>query len=417
MNILAQQLEAHLRPARHSETLLNNELANTRAANSLTVYRLGFGQSPFPVPSHVVEAMRAAVHRKEYSQVQGLPELRHAIADFHNALEGHNWRAEELVVGSGSKILLFCLLAALSSADVALPTPSWVSYEPQAALAGHRVMRIQTRGEDGWQLTPEKLDQFCAGRSDRNRPLLLILNYPGNPVGRSYDPATLEQFARICHSYGVIVISDEIYGLLHHQGAHRSVADYYPEGTVVSTGLSKWCGAGGWRLGVVRIPPELGEDYFQRVLGIASETYSSTSTPAQLAAIAAYQHNSAIREYLSAQRSILGEIGNECTERLRRAGVHVSEPEGGFYLFPDFSPFATQLERRGIVTSQAFTEQLLSETGVSLLAGSAFGMPAESLTARLAYVDFDGTAALQTGRPDAARLYQAIDKLCRWLVG
>ena len=160
MNPMAQHLEGHLRPSRHSETLLNNELTNSLAANSLPVYRLGFGQSPFPVPQQVVDAMRAAVHRKEYSQVQGLPELRQAIADFHNALEGHNWRAEELLVGSGGKILLFCLVAALSSADVVLPTPSWVSYEPQAALAGHRVLRIDTSGEDGWQLTPEKLEQL-----------------------------------------------------------------------------------------------------------------------------------------------------------------------------------------------------------------------------------------------------------------
>lgn len=415
MNTMAQQLEGHLRPARHSATLLTNELARTLAAEHLPIYRLGFGQSPFPVPEPVVAAMRAAVSRKEYSEVQGLAELRRAIAGFHNSMEGHCWRPEELIVGTGSKILLFCLMAALSSADVALPTPSWVSYEPQAALAGHRVLRIETRGEDGWQLTPEGLEQFCSVRTDRSRPLLLVLNYPGNPVGRSHDAGTLEQFAEVLRRHAVLVISDEIYGLLHHDGTHRSLAHYYPEGTVISTGLSKWCGAGGWRLGVARVPPELGGEYFQRVLGIASETYSSASTPVQLAAIAAYQHTTAIEQYLSAQRSILREVGQQCADRLRRAGARVAAPEGGFYLFPDFSPFAEQLGNRGITTDQAMTETLLRETGVSLLAGSAFGMPASSMTARLAYVDFDGSAALRTGQPDTEHLYEGIDKLCRWI--
>ena len=100
---------------------------------------------------------------------------------------------------------------------------------------------------------------------------------------------------------------------------------------------------------------------------------------------------------------------------LRRAGARVAAPEGGFYLFPDFSPFTEQLGNRGITTDQAMTETLLRETGVSLLAGSAFGMPASSMTARLAYVDFDGSAALRTGQPDTEHLYEGIDKLCRWI--
>lgn len=417
MSTMEQRLAGHLRPTRHSETLLANELANKLAASRGRIYRFGFGQSPFPVPAHVAGALNASVSRKEYTDVQGLAELRRAIANFHGELDGLGWQPEELVVGPGSKILLFCLLAALDDVDVALPAPSWVSYEPQALLAGHRVLRIQTRGEDHWQLTPASLEKFCAERRDGERPLVLVLNYPGNPDGRTYDADTQEKFAGILRRHRVLVLSDEIYGPLDHRGTHHSIAHAYPEGTVVSTGLSKWCGAGGWRLGAVRIPPELGDGYFQGVLGVASETYSSASTPVQLAAIAAYRYDNATRDYLDAQRSILSDVGNRCADRLQAAGVRVSSPQGGFYLFPDFSSFAGQLAKRGIDSGGLLTRKLLEETGVALLPGSAFGMPGESLTTRLAYVDFDGDAALRTGRADTAHMDEGIDTLCRWLAG
>jgi aspartate aminotransferase len=93
----------------------------------------------------------------------------------------------------------------------------------------------------------------------------------------------------------------------------------------------------------------------------------------------------------------------------------VHSPEGGFYLFPDFSQLSEQLASKGIATSNAMTQSLLAETGVSLLPGSAFGMPASSLTARLAYVDFDGGAALVEKDAAVHQVEKGIDSLCRWL--
>jgi len=210
-------------------------------------------------------------------------------------------------------------------------------------------------------------------------------------------------------------MSDEIYGLLHHKGEHVSLAQFYPEGTMVTSGLSKWCGAGGWRLGICHIPTQLGPDYLQRVIGVASETYSCVSTPVQLAALTAYTYDQRIHDFLQQQRAIFSEIGNRCADMLEKGGVRVYRPEGGFYLFPDFSPFSESLVLRGIDTGNALTSRLLQDTGVALLPGSAFGMDENSLTARLAYVDFDGAQALRNEVADASHLYQGIEKLCAWL--
>ena len=415
MDSMAQALDGHLRDTRHSETLLNNELARQRQESELPVYRFGFGESPFPVPDRVIAAMHSATHRKEYSDVQGLPELRESIATFHNTLEEHKWQPDELLIGPGSKILLFCLMAALRDADVLLPAPSWVSYEPQAHLAGHRVLRLPTHPEDGWQLTPQGLREYCLSREPTTRPQILVLNYPGNPTGQSYGESDMEAFAEVLRQHRILVISDEIYGLLNHKGEHRSLAHHYPEGTIISTGLSKWCGAGGWRLGAVRIPSQLGRDYLQRVIGVASETYSSASTPVQQAAVAAYQPCPEILRYIDDQRNILSGIGDSLAAQLTSAGVRVAQPQGGFYLFPDFSPLAPQLAQRGIHTCQQLTSKLLQDTGVSLLAGSAFGMDGLRLTARLAYVDFDGAGALRAGHANTQRMEDGIGRLRDWL--
>ena len=95
--------------------------------------------------------------------------------------------------------------------------------------------------------------------------------------------------------------------------------------------------------------------------------------------------------------------------------MRVAQPQGGFYLFPDFSPLADRLAQRGIRTSEQLTTALLEATGACLLAGTAFGVDSSLLAARLAYVDFDGTRALASGDADTRHMDEGIEKLCAWL--
>ncbi len=414
-------INRHLRVSKYSETLLINQLSLTRAENNQSVFKFGFGQSPFPVPQAISSSLADAAARKEYMSVQGHLPLREAIVNFHHHFENKQWQAENIIVGAGSKILLFCLMAAFEQAEILLPAPSWVSYEPQGKLAGHKVTWLNTEFEKNWRLTPQMLEQYCVDRQQTDIPIILVFNYPSNPTGQSYSADELADLAEVMRKYHLIVIADEIYSLLsYHQSNPATLSDFYPEGCIVSSGLSKWCGAGGWRLGFIHIPEQL-TGLLATVIGVASETYSCAPSPIQIAATYAYSNIALAQKFLSDQQQILNEISRYCTQVLTESGVKVHSAQGGFYLFPDFSNFSDMLATRGIFTSEKLTTVLMEETGVALLPGSAFGLNERCLTARLAFVDFNGEQALtalkQTGIDSIEfnTIKQGIARICSWL--
>ncbi|MCF6317911.1 MAG: pyridoxal phosphate-dependent aminotransferase [Proteobacteria bacterium] len=416
MNSKINSYLPYLRSGKESETLLINQISLLRANNNQQVYKFGFGQSPFLVPKKISDALAQAAPRKEYMSVQGDLQLRKAIASFHKNMENRNFHKDQIIVGAGSKILIFSIMAAFEKAEVLLPAPSWVSYEPQAKLVGHNVDWIQTCFEDKWSLTPDTLEEYCNNRENPEIPLILVLNYPNNPTGQTFHSDQLKELASVMKKHSIIVIADEIYSLLKFEDRQASIADYYPEGCIVSSGLSKWCGAGGWRLGFIHIPKELGTELFQAVIGVASETYSCAPAPIQVAARTAYNDTDLANSFLSQQIFLLSQVNEYCTNALNTIGVNTHPCEGGFYLFPDFGDFKTQLNRNHIYTSKDLTCAIMDATGVALLPGTAFGMAPESLTVRLAFVDFDGSQILQDGtNPDFERVKSGINKLCQWL--
>jgi len=373
-----------------SSTVEINERCLERMRQGQTVARLGLGQSPFPVPAPVVEELRANASRKAYLAVRGLAELREAVAEYHRRRNGLTCTGDDVLIAPGSKELMF-LLQVVYYGELVLPAPAWVSYAPQAQIVGRRVALLQCHARDGWRLRPEDLERLC--RADPGRPRMIILNYPSNPTGGTYSTAELEELAAVTRRYGVVVLSDEIYGELHYRGEHESIARFFPEGTIVSSGLSKWCGAGGWRLGTFTFPKEL-RWLLDAMAAVASETYTSTSAPIQYAAIRAFRGGLRIERYLWLARRILASLAEACLAELRKAGIQVLDPVGAFYLFPDFEPHREALARRGIHTSTELAARLLEEAGVALLPGEVFGRDPKELTVRLAFVDFDGAKAM-----------------------
>jgi aspartate aminotransferase len=418
-------LNLNVRGMRPSATVAINERCNELLAEGHAVHKLGLGQSPFPVPEPVVQELRNQAFQKDYLPVRGLRALRAAVAEYNHRSQGLSMAPEDVLVGPGSKELMF-LLQLVYYGDLLIPTPSWVSYAPQAHIIGRKVHWLRTERGNGWRLTPDELEAAC--RDDPDRPRLVVLNYPSNPTGQTYEADELEALARVAHDHRIVLLSDEIYGELHHQGRHVSIARFYPEGTIVSSGLSKWCGAGGWRLGTFSFPRSLAW-LLDAMAAVASETYTSTSAPIQYAAVRAFQGSTEIERYLWCARRILQALGTWCAVRLRAAGIDVDTPTSAFYLFVHLGDAADALAERGITTSAALCERLLEETGVAILPGVEFGRPAEELTARLAYVDFDGARALEAARqlPVDAELDEtflrtfcpsvttAIDRMTEWL--
>ncbi len=418
-------LNLNVRGLNPSATLAVNERSNDLRTEGRMVYKLGLGQSPFPVVLPVVEALRANAFQKDYLPVKGLRELRDSVATYYSNLHQVPRTGDDVLVGPGSKELMF-ILQLVYYGDLVIPTPSWVSYAPQAQIVGRRVQWLATSKSNGWRLMPEELDRLC--RLDDGRPRIVILNYPNNPTGLTYRENELIALAEVARRHRVILLSDEIYGELHHTGNHVSISRYYQEGTIISGGLSKWCGAGGWRLGVFTFPPSL-RWLLDAMAVVASETYTSTSAPIQHAAVRAFQGGSEVDHYLLQSRRVLRALGRLCARRLQGAGVDVHEPEGAFYLFPDFSSRAPELRARGIHSGLEFCERLLEDTGVALLPGEAFGRPPEEFTARLAYVDFDGSHALSVAEAipsdhelddhflslHCGKVVKAVELLCDWL--
>ncbi len=414
-------LNLNIRGMTPSATVAINERSNELIAAGREIFKLGLGQSPFPVPEPVVTSLREHAHEKDYLPVKGLPALREAVAAYHRRAQRVAGTADDVLIGPGSKELMF-LLQLVYYGEILIPTPAWVSYAPQAAIIGRNVRWIHTRREDDWRLTAPLLDDAC--RADPSRPRILILNYPSNPTGGSFDRDELAEIAGVARRYDVVVLSDEIYGELHHQGGHSSIGEHYPEGTIISSGLSKWCGAGGWRLGTFMFP-ETMRWLLAAMAAVASETFTSTSAPIQHAAVSAFRGGDEIERYLTRCRSVLSVLGHWCAETLRAAGARVTDPVGGFYLFPDLLPLREGLGARGVTSSDALCERMLQETGVAILPGSCFGRPPEELNLRLSYVDFDGAAALAAAETEAVneaflrrhcpRTVSAMERMADWL--
>ncbi len=419
-------LNLNVRGIPQSATLAINEISNRLRKEGKVIYKLGLGQSPFPVPRSVVDELKVNAYQKDYLPVKGLPQLRDAVAEYHCRANSICHSGDDVLIGPGSKELMF-LLQFVYYGDLIIPTPSWVSYAPQAQIIGRHVRWIQTQAENDWKLTADELIEHC--KDDPDRPRIIILNYPSNPAGITYTADELKNIAQVARKYRLILLSDEIYGELHHRGIHVSIAKYYPEGTIISGGLSKWCGAGGWRLGTFTFPPSL-RWLLDAMASVASETFTATSTPIQYAAVRAYRGGTDIENYLWNVRWILRTLAERITKQLNEAGIWVPLPQGAFYLFPNFEPFRKLLLTRGIKNSIELCHTLLEDTGVAILPGSVFGRPENELTARLAYVDFDGVRAIAAVEQmknnsvikaeEFLEIYcsntlEAVDLICAWL--
>ena len=415
-------LNLNVRGLGASATLTINERSAELLKAGKDIIKLGLGQSPFPVPDVVVRALQDNAYQKDYLPVKGLYALREAVASYHRRRQGIERSAENVLVGQGSKELMF-LTQLVYYGDLAIPSPSWVSYAPQAAIIGRQVRWLETKKKNNWAVQPEEFEALC--RDDPERPRLVILNYPNNPTGHTYDTNKLRALAEVTRRYRVVMLSDEIYGEIHHRGNHASIAEFYPEGTIISSGLSKWCGAGGWRLGTFTFPDSLSW-LLDSMAVVASETFTATSAPIQYAAVRAFDGGEEIELYLTKCRRVLKALGRHCVQSLKSAGVEVVNPEGAFYLFPDFKPHRRKLQRKGIRTSVALCERLLEETGVATLPGTSFGLPDNDLCLRMAYVDFDGAkalAAVSEGkildegflRENCGRVLTAMDRITAWL--
>ncbi|MDC3142845.1 aminotransferase class I/II-fold pyridoxal phosphate-dependent enzyme [Candidatus Pelagibacter sp.] len=393
-----------------SSTLAINQNSRKLEEQGKKIFKFGFGQSPFKVPVDVVEELKINAHQNQYLPMQGLSKLRDAVAKYTSSKKNLNYKSENVIIGPGSKELMF-LLHIIFDGEIILPAPSWVSYAPQAILGRNKVKILQTKAENNWFPTAKEIEEFII--KDKHKNYLLFINSPNNPSGQICE--NLEEIAEVVNKYNLIILSDEIYSELSFERNYKSISDYCPNKTIISTGLSKWCGAGGWRLGYFIVPDFLNK-IKDMINVLASETFSAVSAPIQYAAIKAYENDHS--DYINESRKILKAVGNYVYENLKSNKILINKPQGGFYMMPEFL-------NKKFNSSAEMCDDILNKTGVALLPGSDFGFDQNRMLARLSFTDFDGKKFMEKIEDNtkiddtliyelAPKIVEGVDKLKKW---
>lgn len=354
---------------------------------SFGFYGFAFGQSPFPVPKLIQDALIKNADKGAYAAVPGIPELRSAISKYNKHYFGMDVAPERIYVGPGTKELIFNLLEVLHG-TVILPTPAWLGYLPQIRFLKKNYHMLPTRANK--KISPNDLRKLSLRLQDRQK--ILILNNPHNPTGLLYDRLELEEIADVCREQNIVVISDEIYALTTYDfSKFVSMGAIYPEGTFVTNGLSKSHAAGGYRLGYV-IFPQHAVDLRRQFKKILATEYTAVSTPIQHAAVAGFEISKEIDEYFDVTRNIHQIMGDYTYHALTAiGGVKATKPDATFYLLVDFNAFETDLQKAKIFTSQKLSESLMVHPyHTAIVGGDSLVLERTDFSARIAYVDYDG---------------------------
>ena len=373
---MSSRVKKNILKLKESSTLAINEKSQKLIKSGKKIYKFGFGQSPFQIPENIVETLKKNAHKKEYLPIQGLPELRENISKYLFEKTGVHYSKDNILITPGSKEAML-LMHVTFNGEIITPAPSWVSYEPQAEIGSNKVHWLETSRENNWFPTAKELDNKLK-KLGKKKNLILILNSPNNPSGTICD--NLKELALVAKKYKLIVLSDEIYTDLSFDNSYKSISEFYPNSTFISGGLSKWCGAGGWRLGFLAVPNKLKE-FMKSLKSLASESYSTVNTPTQFAAVEAY--HSDYEDYKLKVRSILNAVGTYVYNNLKSNKILINPPQGAFYLMPEF-------KNKKFKSSSQLCDAILNDTGVAMLPGSDFGFSSKRMLTRLSYTDFDG---------------------------
>jgi aminotransferase len=324
------------------------------------IISLGVGEPDFTTPWHICEAAIDALEKglTGYTPSVGFLELRCAVADDIESRYGVRYDPEnEIIITVGSSQAMDLALRAIlePSDEVIIPDPYYICYPPCITLAHGIPITASTSYENEFKLEAAQVE---AEITDRTKAILF--GYPANPTGTEMSRTDFEEIASIVTEYNLLVISDEIYSGLTYGVEHTCFPSIpgMKECSILLAGFSKTYAMTGWRLGYAAGPADL----IAAMGKIHQHTMLSPSSMAQMAAIEALKSGEndvkqMVDEYDRRRRAI--------TQGLNKMGLTCHEPKGAFYVFPS-------VEVTGM-TSEQFTESLLSEEKVVVMPGNLFG--------------------------------------------
>jgi aminotransferase len=342
------------------------------AATMKDVISLGIGEPDFTTPKPILEAGIRSLQAGEthYTSNHGKLELRQGIAENLQRLYGVRYDpVDEMVATVGvSEALYLTMTAILDPGDeVIIPTPCFVSYQPEVVMAGGVPVEIPSRLENNFQVDPAEVRRAITPRTK-----VIFVGYPSNPTGAVAERQTLLEIAQIAEDHDLLIVSDEIYDRLVYGFEHVCVpalGESIRERTILLGGFSKDYAMTGWRIGFAAGPL----DIIKGMIRIHQYTIMSAPTTAQDAAIEALKSGEKyvqemVSEYDRRRKLLVG--------GLNRLGLKTFEPRGAFYAFPNISASG--------MDDETFCQKLLEEEHVAVVPGNSFGPGGENF-ARACY--------------------------------
>jgi len=356
------------------------------------IIHLEIGEPDFDTPAHIRDAAKRALDSgaTHYGPAAGLPEVREAIAKDVGTTRNIPVTPEEIVVTPGAKPIMYFIITALVNPgdEVIYPNPGFPIYESVINFVGGVPVPIPLREESGFGFDLSVLERKASERTK-----LIIINSPQNPTGGVLELDQLGRIAEVAKRYRIPVLSDEIYKAFLYDGEFASITRFpgMEDLVIILDGFSKAYAMTGWRLGYGVMPPALAE----HVTRLMVNSNSCTASFTQLAGIAALQGDQTPVAAMVAEFKRRRDLVVSGLNQL--PGVSCRSPRGAFYVFPNVKG----LKR----PSAEIAETLLSEAGVAVLGGTAFGQYGEGYL-RLSYANSEANLrkALAQMRPVCARL-------------
>ncbi|MDO9709015.1 pyridoxal phosphate-dependent aminotransferase [Paracraurococcus lichenis] len=371
MKLIADRLD-RISP---SLTIAMTTKARQLKAAGKDVIGLAAGEPDFDTPQNVKDAAIAAIQRGEtkYTDVAGTPALRQAVAARFKADHGIDYKAEEILIATGGKQVIFdAFLATIQAGDeVIIPSPCWVSYPDIVELAEGKPVIVRGDENMGFKLRPEQLEAAITPKTK-----WFLLNNPSNPTGAAYSAEELKALTDVLMRHpDVWVFTDDIYNKLAYDGFRpATVLEVEPrlrDRTVTMNGCSKAYAMTGWRIGFAGAPAHL----IKQMDKLQSQSTSNTSSISQAAAVEALTGPQGSIDVMKVaykrRRDLVVEMLNAAP------GIRCHKPEGAFYVFPSMQGCIGKTTKGGrkIETDEDFCLALLEEEGVACVHGAAFMYP------------------------------------------
>jgi aspartate aminotransferase len=395
------KLAARADKLRPSATLAITAKAKALKAQGVDVVGFGAGEPDFDTPENIKERAIRAIKEgfTKYTAVGGIDELKNAIIYRLREDHGLEYEKSEIIVSCGAKHTLYNLSQVLfeEGDEVIIPAPYWVSYPEQVVLAGGTPVIIETEEESGFKIDPERLKRLITPRTKA-----IILNYPSNPTGATYNEDELREIINVAMNAGLLIISDEIYEKITYDGlTHTPVAklgDDVKRSTILVNGVSKSYSMTGWRIGFAA-----GDE---RVIAAMNNLQGqSTSNPTSISQIAAIEAFNGPQDEVERMAKEFEKRKNYIVKRLNEIpGFRCFNPQGAFYAFPNVSElFGKRYKGKEIKNSIDFTEFLLEEAKVAVVPGAEFG--ADN------YIRISYATSMEEIKKGVDRIEEAVEKL------